>query len=140
MRGVVYFANPLLADGACPVRDCGRKFGQASQSSAYGGKKDGGGEEPGVGSDRRLAGDWLSGDCFDYGGVVGADSNGADEEITGEVEDYCRAHNLASAGRIPYDVSITQAQLERKSVVEYDDGPAVMAIQSLWQNIQSELK
>jgi len=49
------------------------------------------------------------------------------------------ATNLAWAGRIPYDVSITKAQLERKSIVEYDDGPASSAIRTLWQNVQGIL-
>ena len=61
------------------------------------------------------------------------------EEITGEVEAYCREHKLASAGHIPYDVSFTQAQLAKQSIVEYDDGPTTSAIQTLWQNIQKAL-
>ena len=71
--------------------------------------------------------------------VVAVNKYDINKEITHEVENYCRAHNLASAGRIPYDVCFTQAQLERKSIVEYDDGPAASAIQSLWQNIQEIL-
>jgi MinD superfamily P-loop ATPase len=58
------------------------------------------------------------------------------EEITHEVEAYCSEHNFPIAGRIPYDVRITQAQLEGKSIVEYDNGPAASAVHSLWRKVQ----
>lgn len=76
---------------------------------------------------------------FQIPAMVAVNKFDINEEITGEVEEYCREHKLASAGHIPYDVSFTQAQLAKQSIVEYDDGPTTSAIQTLWQNIQKAL-
>lgn len=37
--------------------------------------------------------------------------------------------------RIPYDASITKAQIQGLSVVEYNDGPAATAIKTLWEKL-----
>ncbi len=71
--------------------------------------------------------------------VVAVNKYDINEAVSLEVENYCREHNLASAGQIPYDICFTQAQLAKQSIVEYDDGPAAAAIRGLWCKIREIL-
>lgn len=52
-----------------------------------------------------------------------------------DIEEWARARGSEVAGRIPYDDSVTKAQVEGKAVVEYADGPAADAIRLLWDRV-----
>ena len=38
-------------------------------------------------------------------------------------------------GRIPYDQKFTEAQIQRKTLLEYDDGEAAQAVAAIWERI-----
>jgi MinD superfamily P-loop ATPase len=39
-------------------------------------------------------------------------------------------------GRVPYDIGVTKAQLQRKSVVEYSDGNVAREIKGMWKTLE----
>jgi len=52
-----------------------------------------------------------------------------------EIEAFCSNNGIPVAGAIPYDTDVTRAQIAGKSVVEYSNGPAMRAIETMWNNI-----
>jgi len=56
-----------------------------------------------------------------------------------EIEAGARAAKITALGRIPYDADVTEAQIERRAVVEHGDGPAADAIRSLWREVEALL-
>lgn len=61
------------------------------------------------------------------------------DALTANAEAWCRDNGIAVAGRIPYDNSVTRAQVAGTSVVESDDGPASTAMRELWHETSSLL-
>ncbi len=61
-------------------------------------------------------------------------------EMTGKIEAAAAEAGATVAGRIPYDKSITTAQINGQSVVELNNGAASRAIQTLWENLCQTLK
>lgn len=60
-------------------------------------------------------------------------------EMTTRIRERCIEKNIEMLGEIRYDTAVTRAQIERKSVVEYDDGPASSDIRSLWDAVTLRL-
>lgn len=60
-------------------------------------------------------------------------------EMSRRIAAYCREHGLPVVGEVPYDVSVTTAQLARRSVVEFGCGPAAAAIEAVWRNVEQRL-
>ncbi|MFH1418176.1 MAG: 4Fe-4S dicluster domain-containing protein [Planctomycetota bacterium] len=54
------------------------------------------------------------------------------EDIASKIESQARQRGLRVAGRVRYDPTITKAQIEKQSVVEYADGGAAADIRQLW--------
>jgi MinD superfamily P-loop ATPase len=61
-------------------------------------------------------------------------------EMTGQIEAAATQAGAAVSGRIPYDKSITTAQINGKSVVELNNGAASQAVQTLWKNVCQKLQ
>jgi MinD superfamily P-loop ATPase len=59
---------------------------------------------------------------------------------TREINDYCVDKRLRLLAEIPYDEDIVRAQIAGMSVTEYSRGPAAMAIEELWKELQKELQ
>ncbi|MBN1155551.1 ATP-binding protein [candidate division KSB1 bacterium] len=57
------------------------------------------------------------------------------EEITDNIEDYCLNNNLAFAGKIPYDVTITRAMVAGVNIFEYRSPVIEEAIRAMWSTI-----
>lgn len=55
--------------------------------------------------------------------------------MTERIEHKASDVGAAIVGRIPYDRSVTKAQVNGKSVVEFNDGPAAGAIRQVWENL-----
>jgi len=62
------------------------------------------------------------------------------QEMTDNIRQYCDEHDVEIAGQLPYDASVTQAQLAATSVVEFGDSPASVAMDCMWQNVLSVLE
>jgi MinD superfamily P-loop ATPase len=56
-----------------------------------------------------------------------------------QIEDWAARSGVEMAGTIPYDDSVTSAQMSALSVVEHSDGPAATAIAALWKRISNML-
>lgn len=61
-------------------------------------------------------------------------------EMTGKIEAAATEAGATILGRIPYDKSITTAQINGQSVVELNNGAASQAIQTLWEKLCQTLK
>ncbi len=61
-------------------------------------------------------------------------------EMTGQIEAAATAAGATVLARIPYDQSITTAQINGQSVVELNNGPASQSIQTLWKNVCQKLQ
>ena len=57
-------------------------------------------------------------------------------ELTELIEKEARQHGAHLAGRIRYDRSITDAQLQGCSVVEFNDGPAATDLRQIWERLR----
>jgi MinD superfamily P-loop ATPase len=62
------------------------------------------------------------------------------ESLASKLEAEAAEQGLSTAERVPYDITMTQAQLAGRAVVEICDGPASRAIKSLWSQLQHLLK
>lgn len=60
-------------------------------------------------------------------------------EMTAKIRSHCLERKVDVLGEVQYDTAVTRAQIEGKSVVEYDNGPASSEIRSLWKAIESKL-
>ncbi len=60
-------------------------------------------------------------------------------EMAAELEAKASQYSVGPLGRIPYDRSITDAQIASKAIVEFNDGPAATAIRGLWERVSKQL-
>ncbi len=60
--------------------------------------------------------------------------------LTSQIEEFAKNEKVRILGRIPYDPSVTAAQLEGTTVVEYDVNGASESVKLLWSNLTEELK
>jgi MinD superfamily P-loop ATPase len=77
---------------------------------------------------------------LDVPGLLVVNKADLNEEIAEEIEAAAVKHGIDLAGRIPYDQDVTRAQIARKTVVEFSDGPASQAIHVVWAEIQKHLQ
>lgn len=61
-------------------------------------------------------------------------------EWTDRMEQWAERRRLPIAGRIPYDVAVTAAQVARQTVVEAGEGPAAHAIRAVWNIVVDKLR
>lgn len=61
------------------------------------------------------------------------------EGVSEEIVAYCRQGDLPVVGKIPYDSSVTAAQMAGISIVQYDSSPAAKAIEETWRAIDKLL-
>jgi MinD superfamily P-loop ATPase len=60
--------------------------------------------------------------------------------VTRSLEEFAEERGIIVAGRVPYDLEVTRAQIARKSVVETSAGPAAEAIRGLWSKVEKRLQ
>ena len=56
-----------------------------------------------------------------------------------KIEGYCKKNNIAVIGKLPYDVSMTRAMVEEKSIIEYSNGSLSDEIIKMWEEIKGIL-
>ena len=61
-------------------------------------------------------------------------------QMTDSIEAICADRGVVWAGTIPYDISVTAAMVERKSLVEFDQGPATASVRKVWAKMNDMLK
>ena len=58
------------------------------------------------------------------------------EEITAEIEEYCKENKIPLVGKIPYDEIVSESINNLKSIVYYEDSKANHAIRKMWKEIK----
>ena len=76
---------------------------------------------------------------FNIKPVVCVNKFDLNEEIAGAIERRSAELGAHVIGRIRYDVAVTKAQMERKSIVEYSDGKVAREIENMWSSLQEAL-
>jgi MinD superfamily P-loop ATPase len=62
------------------------------------------------------------------------------EEKTREIEAYSHDNNLPILGKIPFDVAVVKAMVEKKTVMEYPCPTIHHAMEDMWKGVQTTLK
>ena len=60
-------------------------------------------------------------------------------QVASQLESEAQEHGVEPVGRVPYDPAITQAQIAKKSIVEFNEGLASHAIRDLWAPVATRL-
>ncbi|OPL14684.1 MAG: (4Fe-4S)-binding protein [delta proteobacterium MLS_D] len=60
-------------------------------------------------------------------------------DITGQIEQEAREHNVRPAGRVRYDTSVTRAQIAGTSIIAFADGDVSSDIRNLWNSVVTTL-
>ena len=60
-------------------------------------------------------------------------------QMTEQIETYCTSSGVNFVGKIHFDQVITEAMVQRKSVIEYSDGVVAKEIREIWQNVREIL-
>jgi len=56
-------------------------------------------------------------------------------DMTDKIEQLSRDHNVEFLGVVPYDKKVTEAQMKKLSVVEFDRGPVTESIEQIWGKV-----
>ena len=62
------------------------------------------------------------------------------QEVTAEIEDFCRTEGIPVIGKIPFDPSIVKALQEFKTPIEAGNNAVTNEITSIWMKITDEMK
>lgn len=57
-----------------------------------------------------------------------------------QIEEYCQREDLSVVGKVPFDVAVVKAMVEKKTVMEYPCPTIHQAMQDIWQGIQKSLQ
>jgi len=60
------------------------------------------------------------------------------ENFSGKIELYCKENNVPILGKIPFDKDVVKAMVDKRSVVEFSDGPASLEIRRIWRSLEDE--
>ncbi|MGW8256802.1 MAG: ATP-binding protein [Thermoguttaceae bacterium] len=77
---------------------------------------------------------------LDVPGLLVINKADLNEKIAEEIETTAVKHGILLAGKIPYLREVTRAQIARKTVVEFSDGPAAQAIRAVWAKTEKHLQ
>ncbi len=61
------------------------------------------------------------------------------EDIASQIEEQARRRGLKVTGKVRYDRAVTEAQIQKKSLVEYQQNGAATEIKQVWVEVQSVL-
>ena len=77
---------------------------------------------------------------FDIRATVCINKCDLNEGMAGAIERRSVELGARVIGRVPYDVAVTKAQLQKKSIVEYSDGEVAQEINKMWESIKEALR
>jgi MinD superfamily P-loop ATPase len=55
--------------------------------------------------------------------------------VTRKIEEYCRHNNIELVGKIPFEISVTEALVRGLPIVEYSNNQVTHEIKNLWEKI-----
>jgi MinD superfamily P-loop ATPase len=76
---------------------------------------------------------------FGVPGLVSVNKWDLNPEMTEEIESYATHRGFTLAGRVRYDRAVTDAQIHRQSVVEYQENGCSEDIRQMWKAVRAEL-
>ena len=77
---------------------------------------------------------------FGIQGLVCINKWDLNPEIAAEIERQAGERGLAVAGRVRYDRAVTDAQIQKKSVVEYQQNGCAKDIREVWAKVEESLR
>ena len=60
-------------------------------------------------------------------------------EMAGRIKNLSEKYGAGVLGEIPYDNTVTRAQMKGLSVVEFDSGPVASAVKAIWNKLAEKL-
>ena len=76
---------------------------------------------------------------FDIPPLICINKDDINPDKTLEIEEYCRREDLKVVGRVPFDVAVVEAMVEKKTVMEYPCPVIHDAIRNVWHAVQDTL-
>jgi len=61
-------------------------------------------------------------------------------ENTEKIENFCKGRDVDILSRIPFDNSFTQAMVQGKTIIEYDNSNAIPYIEKAWEKISTKMR
>jgi MinD superfamily P-loop ATPase len=77
----------------------------------------------------------LAADHFQIPTFVCVNKFDLNEELTDQIEQYCQENNIGFVGKIPYDTMVTEAMVQRKTIIEFSDGQIAREIIRIWEKM-----
>jgi len=77
---------------------------------------------------------------FEIAGMVCVNKWDLNPDIASEIERQAQDRGLAVAGRVRYDRAVTEAQIRKQSVVEYQQDGCAGDIRSVWTRLERDLR
>jgi MinD superfamily P-loop ATPase len=71
-------------------------------------------------------------------GVV-VNKSDLNKEKTEEIQEIARRESIEVLGEIPYDTIFTEAQMERRTVIEYTDNATTQIVKNLWEKVRKKM-
>ncbi len=62
------------------------------------------------------------------------------EDLSDLIEKFCNDNDIGVIGKIPYDINVTKAMLNKKSIVEYSDDTSSKEIRKIWAATKKKLQ
>ena len=76
---------------------------------------------------------------FQVSGMVCVNKWDLNPQVSDRIEQFASERGLATTGRVRYSRSITDAQIARKTVVEYTQEDVVQDIRDVWKSVEDSL-
>lgn len=77
----------------------------------------------------------LAADYFQIPTFVCVNKFDLNEELTDQIENFCRDRNIGFVGKIPYDTVVTDAMVQAKTIIEFSDGVIAEEIKKMWAKL-----
>jgi MinD superfamily P-loop ATPase len=61
------------------------------------------------------------------------------EDNTAIIENYCQNNDISVVGKIPYDISVTDAMVAEQTIIEYTTNHVSQAINTAWDGVWERL-
>ena len=71
--------------------------------------------------------------------LVAINKSDINHSLSEKIKHLCAERNVTFIGTIPYDSTVTEAQIHGRPVVEYKDSKAALSIKSLWSAVSTAL-
>ncbi|MCD6290528.1 MAG: ATP-binding protein [Anaerolineae bacterium] len=62
------------------------------------------------------------------------------EARTEEIEAFCRSRHIPIVGRVPYDITVTEAMVHGQPITAYTDGPVTETLRGAWIHLREALQ